>query len=205
MKKIHREVFLLKRRHPILTALLVLLCLVVLAFSITGVVIMHGATADKGEFQYLLVLGTVVKGTEPSAMLSDRIQGAYDYLTAHPDTICIVSGGKGDEVNLSEAECMYNELVEMGIDPARILMEDRATSTVENFQFSLALIEEETGTRPEKLGVLSSEFHLFRARMFARDEGVMPIAIPAHTSDTATFVTYLLREIPLVWYYGLIA
>ena len=188
-----------------MTALLVLLCLVVLAFSITGVVIMHGATADKGEFQYLLVLGTVVKGTEPSAMLADRIQGAYDYLTAHPDTVCIVSGGKGDEVNLSEAECMYNELVEMGIDPARILMEDRATSTVENFQFSLALIEEETGTRPEKLGVLSSEFHLFRARMFARQEGITPIAIPAHTSDTATFVTYLLREIPLVWYYGLIA
>ena len=195
----------MKKKRPFLTILLVLLCLIIMVFSVTGVVIMHGATADKGEFQYLLVLGTVVEGTEPSAMLSDRIQGAYDYLTAHPDTICIVSGGKGDEVNLSEAECMYNELVEMGIDPARILMEDRATSTVENFQFSLALIEEETGVRPETLGVLSSEFHLFRARMFARQAGVTPIAIPAHTSDVTTFVTYLLREIPLVWYYGLIA
>ena len=195
----------MKKKRAILTAFLVLLCLVVLGFCVTGVVIMRGATADEGEFQYLLVLGTVVEGTEPSPILSDRILGAYDYLTAHPDTICIVSGGKGDEVNLSEAECMYNELVEMGIDPARILMEDRATSTVENFQFSLALIEEETGVRPETLGVLSSEFHLYRARMFARQEGITPIAIPAHTSDTATFVTYLLREIPLVWYYGLIA
>ena len=185
-----------------MTALLVLLCLVVLAFSITGVVIMHGATADKGEFQYLLVLGTVVEGTEPSAMLSDRIQGAYDYLTAHPDTICIVSGGKGDEVNLSEAECMYNELVEMGIDPARILMEDRATSTVENFQFSLALIEEKTGSRPDTLGVLSSEFHLLRARMFARQEGVTPVAIPARTTDLPTFARYFLREIVMVWYYA---
>ena len=195
----------MKRNHPLLTVLLVLLCLAVLAFAATGAIIMHSATADEGEFAYLLVLGTVVEGTEPSSMLSDRIQGAYDYLTAHPDTICIVSGGKGDEVNLSEAECMYNELVELGIDPARLLMEDRAASTVENFQFSLALIEEETGVRPEKLGVLSSEFHLFRARMFARDEGVMPIAIPAKTTDTATFVQYFLREIPLVWYYSLIA
>ena len=195
----------MKRRHPILTILLVLLCLAVLAFSITGVVIMHGATADEGEFDYLLVLGTVVDGTEPSPMLADRIQAAYDYLTAHPDTICIVSGGKGDEVNLSEAQCMFNELTEMGIDPDRIWMEDQATSTIENFQFSLALIEEETGVRPEKLGVLSSEFHLLRARMFARDEGVMPIAIPAKTTDTATFVQYFLREIPLVWYYTLIA
>ena len=195
----------MKKKRPFLTILLVLLCLIIMVFSVTGVVIMHGATADKGEFQYLLVLGTVVEGTEPSAMLSDRIQAAYDYLTAHPDTICIVSGGKGDEVNLSEAQCMFNELTEMGIDPDRIWMEDQATSTIENFQFSLALIEEETGVRPEKLGVLSSEFHLFRARMFARDEGVMPIAIPAKTTDTATFVQYFLREIPLVWYYSLIA
>ena len=188
-----------------MTILLVLLCLAVLAFSITGVVIMHGATADEGEFDYLLVLGTVVDGTEPSPMLADRIQAAYDYLTAHPDTICIVSGGKGDEVNLSEAECMFNELTEMGINPDRIWMEDQATSTIENFQFSLALIKEKTGVRPEKLGVLSSEFHLFRARMFAQAEGVMPIAIPAKTTDTATFVQYFLREIPLVWYYSLIA
>ena len=70
---------------------------------------------------------------------------------------------------------------------------------------SLALIEEETGVRPEKLGVLSSEFHLFRARMFAREAGVTPIAIPARTSDVATFVSYFLREIGMVWYYTLIA
>ena len=195
----------MKKKRPFLTILLVLLCLIIMVFSVTGVVIMHGATADEGEFQYLLVLGTVVEGTEPSPMLADRIQAAYDYLTAHPDTICIVSGGKGDEVNLSEAECMFNELTEMGINPDRIWMEDQATSTIENFQFSLALIKEKTGVRPEKLGVLSSEFHLFRARMFAQAEGVMPIAIPAKTTDTATFVQYFLREIPLVWYYSLIA
>ena len=195
----------MKKKRPFLTILLVLLCLIVMAFSATGAVIMPGAEADEGEFQYLLVLGTVVEGTDPSSMLSDRIQAAYSYLTAHPDVICIVSGGKGDAVNLSEAECMYNELVEMGIDPTRILMEDQATSTVENFQFSLALIEEETGVRPEKLGVLSSEFHLYRARMFARQEGVTPIAIPARTSDIASFVTYFLREINMVWYYTLMA
>ena len=193
----------MKKKRPFLTILLVLLCLIVMAFSATGVIIMHGAAADKGEFQYLLVLGTVVEGTDPSSMLSDRIQAAYNYLTAHPDTVCIVSGGKGDAVNLSEAECMYNELVEMGIDPTRILMEDQATSTVENFRFSLALIEEETGVRPETLGVLSSEFHLYRARMFARQEGITPIAIPARTSDTVGFVQYFLREIVMVWYYTL--
>ena len=193
------------RKHPFLTVLLMLLCAVLLAFAVTGAVILGASAADEGEFQYLLVLGTVVHGNEPSPMLADRIQAAYNYLTAHPDTMCIVSGGKGDEVNLSEAECMYNELVELGIDPKRILSEDRATSTVENFQFSLALIEAETGVRPEKLGVLSSEFHLLRARKFAREEGVTPIAIPAKTTDPGMFASYFLREIIMVWYYTLIA
>lgn len=193
------------KKHPILTILLVLLCLVLLAFLVTGAAIMLAGNADEGEFDYLLVLGTVVEGTEPSAMLSDRIQGAYEYLTAHPDVICIVSGGKGDALNLSEAQCMYNKLTELGIDPARIIMEDQATSTVENFRFSLALLEEESGVRPDTIGVLSSEFHLLRARMFAREEGVTPVAIPAKTSDPATFRNYFLREIVMVWYYGLIA
>ena len=193
------------RKHPFLTVLLVLLCAVALAFVVTGAVILGASSADDGEFRYLLVLGTEVHGHEPSPMLADRIRGAYDYLTTHPDTICIVSGGKGDDVNLSEAECMYNELVEMGIAPERILMEDRATSTVENFRFSLTLIEEETGIRPETLGVLSSEFHLFRARMFAREEGVTPIAIPTRTTDPGMFMSYFLREIVMVWYYTLIA
>ena len=192
----------MKKKRAILTAFLALLCLAVLALCGTGVVIMHSAKADEGEFDYLLVLGTVVEGTEPSPMLADRIQAAYDYLTAHPEVICIVSGGKGDAVNLSEAECMYNELAALGIDPKRILMEDQATSTMENFQFSLALIEAETGVRPEKLGVLSSEFHLFRARMFARREGVTPVAIPARTTDLPTFLRYFLREIVMVWYYA---
>ena len=193
------------RKHPILTALTVILCLVILAFAVTGAVIMNCAGGDGGEFQYLLVLGTAVEGTEPSSMLADRIRGAYDYLTAHPEVICIVSGGKGDSVNLSEAQCMFNELTELGIDGSRIWMEDRAATTVENFEFSLALIREKTGTQPDTLGVLSSEFHLLRARMFAREQGIIPVAIPAKTSDTGTFISYFLREIVMVWYYTLIA
>ena len=37
----------MKRRHPILTILLVLLCLAVLAFAATGAIIMHSATATR--------------------------------------------------------------------------------------------------------------------------------------------------------------
>lgn len=193
------------KNHPVLSVLLILMLLIVLAFIITGAAIMRAASGDTGEFDYLLVLGTVVEGDDPSPMLADRIRGACDCLTANPDVICIVSGGKGDHANLSEAQCMFNELTEMGIDPERIWMEDQATSTLENFEFSLALIEEQTGRRPERIGVLSSEFHLLRSRKFAEEQGLSPIMIPAKTTDPAMFAGYFLREIVVLWYYTLFA
>ena len=192
------------RKHPVLLILLVILCVILLAFTITGTVIMSAGRTGSGEFQYLLVLGTAVNGTEPSSMLSDRIQTAYEYLTAHPDVICVVSGYQSGDGEISEAQCMYNELTKLGIDPERIWMEDQASSTVENFEFSLALIEEKTGSRPETIGVLSSEFHLLRATMFAKEQKVSAVTIPAKTSDFGTFVSYFLREIVLVWYYATI-
>lgn len=189
------------RRHPVPMIILLLLMVVVVAFVGTGIIIMTFSSGS-GEFEYLLVLGTTVDGTEPSPMLADRIHAAYTFLTEHENVICIVSGGKGDENNLSEARCMYNALTELGISPDRIIMEDQATSTVENFSFSLKLIEGQTGTRPQRIGVLSSEFHLLRANMFAKREGITAVTIPAKTTDPGTFWGYFLREIVLVWYYA---
>lgn len=194
------------KTHPVLAVSLLILGLIVVAFVVTGVIIMSAGagTGPAVECQYLLVLGTTVNGTEPSPMLADRISAAYEYLTANPDVICVVTGGKGSDENLSEAQCMFNELSELGIEESRVWMEDQATSTVENFEFSLALIEQKTGTRPETVGVLSSEFHLLRSTMFAKEQGVKVVTVPAKTSDFGTFVRYFLREIVLVWYYAAI-
>lgn len=190
------------RKHPVLVAIAALLAMILLAFVTTGIVIMVKASGTSGEFEYLLVLGTAVEGTEPSSMLQDRIHAAYTYLEAHPDVICIVSGYQSGKGDISEAECMYRELVELGIDEGRIWMEPNASSTVENVEFSLDLIQEKSGSRPEKLGILSSEFHLLRANMFAKEQGVEAVMLPAKTSDPGTFVSFFLREIIMVWYYS---
>lgn len=193
----------MKRKHPAVIAIAALLAMILVAFVATGAIIMVKAKGTDGEFAYLLVLGTAVEDTEPSSMLRDRIQAAYAYLEAHPDVQCIVSGYQSGSGEISEAECMYRELVELGIAPERIWMEEKASSTVENVEFSLALIQEKTGSRPEKLGILSSEFHLLRANMFAKEQGVEAVMLPAKTSDTGTFVSYFLREIIMVWYYSI--
>ena len=180
-----------------------LLIVILLAVLITGGYILFGSLSTREQFTYMIVLGTTVDGTDPSPMLNDRIEAAARYMEENPQVIAVVTGGKADENNISEAQCMFNGLTALGIDADRILMEDQATSTAENFKFSVALLEEELGRCPQNIGILSSEFHLLRASMIAKRFDLRPSTVAASTSDMNTFIRYFLREIPLVWLEGL--
>lgn len=183
----------------------VCLCIGLTIVAVTEGLIIHASFGSPEQnVDYVLVLGAKVRPTGPSASLWDRIYAAADYLEAHPDTIAIVSGGQGDDEPWTEAGIMSAELIDLGIDPERIWVEDRATSTWENLQFSLALIEAETGQRPEKLGVLSSEYHLFRASLFTKSCGVEFVGIPARTSRVSQMLNHFMREVAGVWHYILL-
>lgn len=200
----------LKGRFPKFTKVVIRIVTIVLCigFLIAGITEACIIKASFGNSQtscnYLLVLGAKVRSDGPSLSLSNRINAAYDYLTAHPDTIAIVSGGQGGDEPISEAQCMYEQLTAKGIDPSRIWMEDQATSTWENLQYSLALIEEKSGARPTELAVLSSEYHLFRASLFAKAAGLEFYGVPARTTNPVLMVNYFLREIAGVWHYILL-
>ena len=180
------------------------LCLVLglLVVGITEAIIIKASFGSpKEEVEYMVVLGAKVRTTGPSVSLWDRIYAAADYLEAHPDVTAIVSGGQGTDEPMTEAQAMYDELVLLGIDPERIWLEDQATSTWENMHYTLDLIEEKTGQRPTKLGVLSSEYHLFRASLFADACGVDFVGIPAETSRFSQKVNHFMREVAGVWHY----
>ena len=176
------------------------LCVGITAAVITGCFVIRGSFgSEEADCEYVVVLGAGVNGTVPSLSLRERINGAYAYLQKHPDAICIVSGGQGNNEDISEAACMFRELTAMGISGERIWMEDKSTSTRENLRFSLELIESRTGKRPKTIGLVSSEYHLFRAGLFAADEGVEALGIPAETTWISLRINYFLREIAGVW------
>lgn len=179
-------------------------CLVIglIAFSITEAFILKASFGDPAQHcDYMVVLGAKVRETGPSVSLWDRIYGAADYMHAHPDVIAIVSGGQGADEPTSEGKAMFDELLFLGIPADRIWIEDKATSTRENITFALDMIEERTGSRPHTLGVVSSEYHLFRAGLFARDCGVDAVGIPAKTSRPSQFINHMMREVAGVWQY----
>lgn len=179
------------------------LVLLILAAALTGAAVWKQGKGTAGEFRYLLILGTKVIGEKPGKMLRDRIDAAARYLKANPHIMCIVSGYQSGAGEISEAECMRRELTAMGIAENRIWLEPKASSTVENLKFAMQLIEERTGIRPERIGVLSSEHHLLRARLLAKRQGIDCVMIPAKTTNLRVFIVNFLREIPLLWYYTL--
>ena len=203
----YNSMYLLQQKNPAKARSLkrmftALLCIGLVLVSITEFFIIRASFGEpKESCNYAVVLGAKVRPTGPSASLWDRIYGARDYLLAHPDVIAIVSGGQGPDEPRTEARAMYDELVKLGIDPDRIWLEEEATSTWENLNFSLNLIEEKTGARPEKIGIVSSEYHLFRASLFADACNVESVLIPAKTSRLSQKINHFMREVAGVWHY----
>ena len=188
-----RQTFL----RRVLTALL---ALGFVALSITGGTIARSAEGSSDpEADYLIVLGCQVNGTAPSLMLRQRIDAAADYLNTYPDAVAIVSGGMGPGESITEAECMYNCLTAAGIDPARIILEDRATSTMENLRFSMEFLEPGS-----TVAIVSNEFHLYRAGQMAENLGIDAALIPADTELPILHASYSLREIFAVWKFHLL-
>ena len=186
---------------------IVSVCLIIgmMIVGATEVVIIHASLGTpERKTPYVLVLGAKVNENGPSVSLWDRIYATRDYMLAHPEATIIVSGGQGPDEPMTEAQCMYDRLTELGMSPSRIWMEDKATSTWENLHFSLDLIEEKTGHRPYELGVLSSEYHLFRASLFTKACGVDFIGIPARTSRLSQMINHFMREVAGVWHYILL-
>ena len=178
----------LRKKYPKITKAVVriftvILCIGLLIFGITEAFIVSASRGNPdGPADYLVVLGAKVNKNGPSLALRNRINAAYDYLSAHPDTIAVLSGGQGSNEPITEAQCMFDELTKMGIAPERLWLEDKSTNTWENLKFTLALVEEKTGAKPQKIALLSSEFHLFRAGLFADRFGLETVGVPAKTT-----------------------
>ena len=195
----------LRRRFPrgmkwLRRVMLACLCLLLAAMIATSVWIgLCASGADEPEAEYLIVLGAGVNGSVPSLSLRERLEAALAYLERYPQAVAVLSGAQGSGEDITEAQCMFDWLTARGIDENRLLREEEATRTRENLRFALGLIEERTGTRPETVAVVSSEYHLCRAELYAKQLGVRALGVPAHTTWLTLRINYQIREIFGVW------
>lgn len=141
----------------------------------------------------VVVLGCKVNGRIPSRMLKRRLDSAVKYLNENENVVCIVSGGKGEDEEISEAQAMQEYLMDKGIDGGRILIEDKSVNTLENIKNSVSLLGEK---RNGEIAVVTDGFHQYRAGYIAESFGYDTTAINAKTDfyNVILMPTYYLRE-----------
>ena len=179
-------------------------------------VFLGAATSAKSNLDYVIVLGAMVKERTVSNSLRKRLDKAMEYAEDNPDTILVLSGGKGPGESTSEAEAMYQYLLHNGARPEQLLIEDRSESTVENIAYSKVVIEQHrkknqkvlvplrqkttsvpyavAPDRPLEIGVLTSNFHIYRARMTAEKWGFDNVYGISADSDPVLFIHLCVRE-----------
>ncbi|MGE5579601.1 MAG: YdcF family protein [Bacillota bacterium] len=137
---------------------------IILPTIAAGWVIYSGSKAQPGPADCIIVLGCGLYGSTPSPFLMARLdEGIRLYSEGFASKI-IVSGGRGPGEDITEAEAMRRYLMERGIPPEDIIMEDRSTSTLTNLRYSQALMEDHGLSNAI---VVSNAYHLGRSRLLA--------------------------------------
>lgn len=139
---------------------------------------------------YIIVLGAQVHDDGPSVVLKYRLDAAIDYLNENPETICIVSGGQGVNETRSEAEGMAEYLQQNGIEEDRILLEKESQNTLENIANSKAIM----GENYNSVGIVTNNFHMFRALQLAKRQGLENVCGIAANSTFLYLPNNMLRE-----------
>lgn len=186
--------------------------LIVIALIGTGIL-----TATKNSMDYVIVLGARIEGRELSKTLRQRLDRAIEYAERNPNTFLVLSGGKGEDEEISEAQAMYEYLRFNGVPENQLLLETRSVNTMENIQYSLEVIRNQENWKDSvfrqifgevaqnayspgdeldsiHIGILTSDFHLFRAKAIARKQGVKSVYGIAAPTDMILVPHLWIRE-----------
>ena len=176
--------------------LLFIVTVTVLSVIITVKMVSACSKKPEGEDTVLILLGCGIKEDRPSRMMITRLEAAEEYLNAHKDAVCVLSGGQGRDEEVPECDVMYNRLTKDGIDGSRLIKEDKSASTRQNIEFSLKLLNDE---QKKNIAVVTNEFHEYRALKIAEKLGIDAAAVPAKT-PWWSLPTFYLRELFGVMY-----
>ncbi len=161
------------------------------------------------DLEYVIVLGAQVRADGLSKSLKLRLDKAAEYAAENPGTILILSGGQGAREPQTEASAMEAYLLGLGIPKRQLLLEEQSASTVENIAYSRLMIQgrrleeykkvlPDMGAagmeRPLRIGILTSNFHLFRAMKIAQRQGIFEVRGIAAPSDPVLLVHLAFRD-----------
>ncbi len=143
--------------------------------------------------KYAVVLGAGIQGEEPSSTLKRRLDKSIEYLNINPNTQIVASGGFGKGATVSEAEVMKRYFQAHGIDESRIIKEERSTTSDENLKYTKELLISLNGEEIKNILIITSEYHMFRAKHMASRYYSNVYGVCSET-PTTVMINYAIRE-----------
>ena len=153
------------------------------------------------EVKYVILLGGgITKDMKLTQAMQQRVKTASEYLKHHPNAKAVVTGGHLRFTKCSEASVLKTALVSHGIDKNRIIEEEKALDTIENFKYSAILLSQSENISISEVisspvAVITSGFHLARAEYLAARIGFTNVyGVPASVPPVFVLNSYC-REI----------
>lgn len=193
-KKSNKEGYL-KWRKRISTVLFSVIIGTILIDVTIGIFAMN---KDYKKTQCVMILGAGLIGDKIPKILKTRLDGAIDFINnGEGYDFIVVSGGKGHDELISEAEAMRKYLIDKGISDEKILLEDKSTSTYENFKFSKELITQYTGENIRNINVkfFTNGFHTLRGYFLGKRLGFDELTYFGTMTPLYFIPYYYFREI----------
>jgi uncharacterized SAM-binding protein YcdF (DUF218 family) len=119
----------------------------------------------------IVVLGSGTPSGKVSPTLAERLDAAMVQARLHPRSLVVVSGGVDLYETVSEGQVMGDYLRAAGLDEARIVQEERSSSTYENMVLSKPLLEQNGISAAHPIQLVTSDFHTMRAGWIAERAG----------------------------------
>ncbi|MBV9287614.1 MAG: YdcF family protein [Hyphomicrobiales bacterium] len=131
----------------------------------------------------IIVLGGAINGPTSAARgqaageEEERVVQAAILAKRYPEAKIVFTGGSGSlfGVEPTEATEAKKLLIELGVDPARILLEGKSSNTAQNARFTAAIVHPEPS---QPWLIVTSAFHMPRAMGAFRKAGFDAIAYP---------------------------
>ncbi len=137
----------------------------------------------------VIILGSGIEKGRPSPTLKQRLDIGATYAKQYPETLLIVTGGKGFQEQISEAVVMAEYLQQQHhIDPARILLEAKSTSTAENLRNVQPLLAQQHISLKQPIIIVTSDFHILRAKAIAKHQSYQQIL--TLSASTPLYIRY---------------
>jgi uncharacterized SAM-binding protein YcdF (DUF218 family) len=145
----------------------------------------------------VIILGAGIDGETPRYPLLHRLEQGAEYYQKNPDAVIVVSGGKGNDEDITEALAMERYLVAHGVPKSHIFKEEESTSTYENFVFSRKILDQHF-IGPYSTLIITSDFHVFRATQIAKIAGLNGTTLHAGIIWYSILVIYIREAMALV-------